>query len=197
GLALIHNPLHGAVERVCAPRWHRARRRLQEVAQRLVDDDDITIVDVDRALVEDTASALWLKCAALFSRQPGDAFVLQTHVNWPVDAKQTLRAGDPWVPSATTGPVRLTYPDEAPLAPALAMLVVRRVTRHPASRLVLYGHHLTREQIDPDEIRILDEISRAAALAHQRVEGEAAAGGSACSVFTRPSGPPGRAGDKG
>ena len=187
GLALIHNPLHGAVERLCAPRWHRARRRLQELAQRLVDDDDITLVDVDRALVEDTASALWLKCAALFRRQPGDVFVLQTHVNWPVDAKQTLRAGDPWIRSVTTGPVRLTYPDEAPRAPALAVPVVRRVTRHPASRLVLYGHHLTREQIDPDEIRILDEISRAAALAYMRLEVEAASDASHGSVSTTPS----------
>ncbi len=174
GLALIHNPLHGAVERVCAPRWHRARRRLQELAQRLVDDDNITVVDVDRALVEDTATALWLKCAALFRRQTNDVFVLQKHVNWPKDAKQTLRADDPWIRSVTTGPLRLTDPDEAPLEPALAVPVVRRVTRHSASRLVLYGHHLTREQIDPDEIRILDEVSRAAALAYMRLELEAA-----------------------
>ena len=197
GLALIHNPLHGAVERLFAPRWHRARRQLQDLAQRLVDDDDITIVDVDRALVEDTASALWLECAALFRRQPGDLFVLQRPVNWPADARQTLRADDPWIRSVTTGPVRLADPDEAPREPALAVPVVRRVTRHPASRIVLYGHHLTREQIDPDEIRILAEVSRAAALAYMRLELEAAADAAQRGASTTPSGPSGSAVNKG
>jgi hypothetical protein len=68
----------------------------------------------------------------------------------------------------------LADPDPAPREPALAVPIVRRVTRHPASRIVLYGHHLTREQIDPDEIRILDEVSRAAALAYMRLELEGA-----------------------
>ena len=174
GLALIHNPLHGMVEWACSPRWHRARNQLRELARRLVDDDDITLVEVDRALVEQTVTALWLKCAALFRREPGDVFVLQTQVNWPDHVKQTLRADDVWFRSATIEPVLLTDPDEAPGEPAVAVPVVRRVSHHAASRVVLYGHHLTREQIDPDEIRILEEVSKAAALAYMRLELEAA-----------------------
>ena len=175
GLALVHNPLHGAVERVCAPRWYRARRRLEELAQQLEDDDEITIADVDRALVGDTAIALWLKYAALFHRQADGVFLLKTNVNWPDGAKQTLCADDPWICSVTNEPLRLADPDEARREPALAVPIVRRVTRHPVSRLVIYGHHLTREQIDPDEIRILGQVSRAAAFAYRRLEAEAAA----------------------
>jgi hypothetical protein len=54
-LALIHNPLHGIVERLFAPGWHRAKVKLEAMAQRLVDDEALTAQDVDRAIVEDTA----------------------------------------------------------------------------------------------------------------------------------------------
>jgi hypothetical protein len=173
-LALLHNPLHGLVERACSPRWHRAQNQLRELSLRLMDDDTITLADVDRALVEQTVAALWLKCAALFRRQPGEVFVLQTHVNWPEHIKETLPSDDVWFRSATTAPALLTDPDEAPGGPAVAVPVVRRVSRHAASRVVLYGHHVTREQIDPDEMRVLEEVSRAAALAYMRLDLEAA-----------------------
>jgi hypothetical protein len=97
----------------------------------------------------------------------------------------------------TTGPVRLADPDKAPREPALAVSVVRRVSRHPASRLVLYGHHLTREQIDPDEIRILDEVSRAAALAYMRLELEAASDAAQGGASATPSDRSGSAVNKG
>ena len=128
-----------------------------------------------RALVEDAAIALWLKYAALFHRQADGVFLLQTDVNWPEGAKQTLGADDPWICSVTNEPLRLADADEARREPALAVPIVRLVTRHPVSRLVIYGHHLTREQIDPDEIRILGQVCRAAAFAYRRLEAEAAA----------------------
>jgi hypothetical protein len=64
-LCLIHSPLDGLVESVCAPRWHRARRKLHELADRLMEDDSVTGPEVDRALVEDTSMALRLRSSTV------------------------------------------------------------------------------------------------------------------------------------
>lgn len=173
-VGLIHNPLHGVVERICAPRWHRARAQLQELAERLVEDDTVTLTDVDRALIEDTVAALWLDCAALFQRRPDGTFAIQRHVNWPRDAKCVLLADDPWIRSAMTEPVLLMDSAGHASGPALAVPIARRMVRHPTTRVVLYGYHRTREVIDPDEIHILHALSRAAATAYLRLELEAA-----------------------
>ena len=169
--ALIHNPMHGVVERFFAPRWHRAKRELEALAKRLVDDEDLTVTDVDRAMVEGTATALRLECAALLRRLSQNAFATHRTFNWPHGAQQTYRCDHPWVCSAEPGPVPLSDPNDAPYEPELAV-PIGRTARHPASRLVLYGHHVNRERVDPDEVRIIHAVSRAAGLAYMRLDYE-------------------------
>ena len=185
-IALVHNPLHVLVERVCAPRWYRARVQMKALAQRLNDDDDLTEADIDRALVQGTASALWLERAALFVRQRDDLFVARTTFNWPSDASQELRGDHPWARSTVSGPVLLADPDDAPEAPAV-VVPIRWSRRRPANRLAIYGHHVTRERLDPDEIRVLGEVSRAAAVAYMRLDLESR---SAAPVGNVPAAPP-------
>lgn len=170
-LALIHNPLHGVVERLFAPRWHRAKVKLEALAKRLVDDEDLTATDVDRALVEETASALRLESAALLCRQPNDVFVTQRTLHWPPRAQREFECDHPWVCTMARGPVSLADPDDAPDEPELAV-PIRGSSRHPAPRVMLYGHHITRERIDPDEVGIIDSVSRAAGLAYMRLDYE-------------------------
>ncbi|HZQ61951.1 MAG TPA: hypothetical protein VFC24_11420 [Casimicrobiaceae bacterium] len=171
-LALVHNPLHHIVERVFAPRWHRARRELQELAERLQDDDTMTKREVDHALVERAARSLWLKYAALFRRHSPDLFVLDEPFQWPDPNKQQLKCDDPWVRCLTPDPVPLADPEDAPSAPELA-IPVQQSRRQPVNRVVLYGHHDSNVRIDPDEIRLLRDVSRAAAIAYMRLELEA------------------------
>jgi hypothetical protein len=172
-LALVHNPLHGVVERVLAPRWHRGKQQMQALALRLLN-DDVTLRDVDRVLVHDAAQALWLRCAALFRRHHPELFVIDEQFNWPAGARRELHGDDPWVKSVSVEPVPLADADAAPMQPELAV-PIQCTPRHPIDRVVLYGHHDSSERIDPDEIRLLREVSRAAALAYMRLDLEAVA----------------------
>lgn len=168
GLSLIHNPLHGLVERLCAPKWHRAKVELKAIAQRLLDDDSLTATDVDGLLVHGVAQALWLERAALFAREQGDRFVLRATFNWPAEASQELRADHPWARCEGYEPVRLVDPDQALDSPEL-VVPIRHAQRQPASHLVLYGHHVTAERIDPDEMSLIRNVARAAAFAYMRL----------------------------
>jgi hypothetical protein len=170
-LALIHNPLHGVVERLFAPRWHRAKVKLAALAQRLVDDEDLTATDVDRAIVDETAAALHLECAALLCRTPKNVFVTHRTLHWPPRAQREFDSDHPWVCTTAQGPVSLADPDDLPGEPELAV-PIRGSSRYPAPRVMLYGHHITRERIDPDEVRIIHSISRAAGLAYRRLDYE-------------------------
>jgi hypothetical protein len=170
-LALIHNPLHGIVERLFAPRWHHAKVTLAALAQRLVDDEDLTATDVDRAIVDETAAALGLECAALLCHRPNDVFVTHRTLHWPARAQREFECDHPWVCTTARGPVSLADPDDVPDEPELAV-PIRGSSRHPAPRVMLYGHHITRERIDPDEVRIIHSVSRAAGLAYMRLDYE-------------------------
>jgi len=171
-LALVHNPLHDFVEKTCAKRWYQGRRVLEELRQQLEQDDHLTEENVNGALVEETAKALWLECAALFCRRPGDTFVLHATYKWPHDGIRSFRGDHPWGRLTMKGPSLLTdseNPSNDPPGVALAV-PVGHSTRHLADRIVVYGHHETRERIDPDEVRVVNDVSRSAALAYMRLE---------------------------
>jgi hypothetical protein len=121
-------------------------------------------------ILPDTAEALRIECAALLCRGPDNVFVTRRTLHWPPRAR-TYHCDHPWVCATAPGPVPLADPDDAPNDPELAV-PVRGSGRQPAPRMVLYGHHINRERIDPDEVTIIHSVSRAAGLAYMRLDYE-------------------------
>jgi hypothetical protein len=174
----IHNPLHGAVERAVSGRWHAAQRRLEAMAEHLMDDDDLELDGVNQRLVHDLGEALSLTSVALFRRQDDGSFVRETALRWREDVMRTLPPDDRILTSLTGVPLRLRDPDDeveinAELDFSAPVLAAPVVIHHVVSRLLLLGPHNTGEDFDPDEMRVIRNVTRAAELAYRRLDVEA------------------------
>ena len=70
-------------------------------------------------------------------------------------------------------PLRLTdppaLPPDAPKGAALPVLAIPVVNQHALSAVVLYGSHANHTLVDPDEVELLQALTKAAAAAHQQV----------------------------
>jgi hypothetical protein len=177
GLALLHNPLHGAVERVCAPRWHRTEQRLKAVAEELIDEKTPSLAAINQRVLDELVSALELTSGALFRRSKRGHFERERAVGWPDGVITRLAADDPLVAQLHDGlksgdQIDWSAHARSPefMRPALAVPIVRH---HAIARIALFGPHRTGELLDRDEIGIVKEVARAAAVAYERLETDA------------------------
>lgn len=153
---------------------------------------------IDTMLTTECCAAMQLTSAAVF-RLEGDALRRQASMNWPDETTQVL---DPdamlSIDARNTGePVRLTerslnglrFPDgEAQPAVAIPTLAGGTLVS-----LVIYGGHVTGEDIDPDELEVLRAFVDSSTRAYEHLHGislrkEVAAMRVAAQPLTNPAG---------
>jgi hypothetical protein len=174
--AWVHSGAHRAIEMMIFRKWHQAEKHLRGVAERLADAEDLRLEDVDRAILDEPVAALGLTSGALFRRTESGRFERERTIRWPEAIMRTLGADDPIVASLRQEPLRLGTFDrvaqDPPVfsAPALAVPIV---AHRSTIRIAVFGPHQTDEDLDGDEIRVLREIARTAAIAYIRLETDA------------------------
>jgi hypothetical protein len=133
--------------------------------------------EIQRIVTVTAADVLKLGSAALFTPVPDGGFVRQTAVGWTAGTAWHLFKDDPIVREATqrNKPFSLQgfgWNEMAiPRGAAEPALAVPLTSRHKLVALAVYGAHLSGAEIDPDEVRLLAELCRAAAPAYdQRVD---------------------------
>jgi len=177
-LFLLRERLYDLLDRVMFRTWHEAERKLEALADDLDETRGLSLDAINRALVEEPARALDLTSAAVFRRTDSGAFEYEWGIRWPDRILGTLRADDALVTSLTDHEPRTlreldwgTRPEASDIEkPALAVpIVVERVV----TRIALFGPHTTGEDLDRDEIRVLRQLSKAAAAAYEHLASEA------------------------
>jgi len=177
GLNGMHRRVDALIDRVLFRRRHLAEARLERVAAGI--SHAVSNDAVDAALVEEPANAFQLVSAAIFRRQDGGNFVRSSAVGWPSDTGGQLHPNDPLVihMQGERGPMRLRYVDRRednfPKEAAAPIIAFPLMVRHQLEGLALYGAHVTGEDIDPDEVRTLERLSKSAAAAYDHLEAEA------------------------
>jgi hypothetical protein len=178
GLNSLHRRVDAFTDRVLFHRRHLAEARLERIALGI--SHAVSIAAIDAALVEEPAAAFQLTSAAIFRKQDGNAFLRAAAVGWSSDTGITLQPDDPVVlhMQGERAPLRLRdlgrYPDYFPNHAAAPIIAFPLLVRHQLEGLAVYGAHISGEDIDPDETRILERLSKSAAAAYDHLEAEAA-----------------------
>jgi hypothetical protein len=174
---VLHRATHGInllVDRVLFSKHHQAEQRLRQVTAALpFAADERSIAE---ALVVESVRHLDLASAALFYRDSavGPLRRVLAH-GWSDDHATTLDADAMLVRylQAEHGPLKLDdahwLPAGVPDGAALPVLAVPIVNQHALAALMLYGGHTNSTLLDPDEVKLLEALAKAAATAHQQV----------------------------
>lgn len=181
----VHDRLHRLVERWLCPQWHREKKCLEDMVKKLRDGEDLNLIKVNDMLVKGIGDALGLTSAALFYRRDDDGpFMRENVFHWPNGLEQKLPADHSFsirdgstilLNSLGSDPVRLRVPDDengrnSSRDSRAAILAVPVVIGHHVSRLLLFDRD---EDFDPDEVRVIREVSLAAADAYRFLDLEA------------------------
>ena len=176
GLDGMHRRVDKFIDRVLYRQRHLAEARLDRVAAGISHMTSDRAVDT--ALVDEPAHALDLVSAAIFRRQDGKGFSRVASVGWATDATEELPADDPILlhMQGERGPLRLRHikrrADNFPKKAAVPIIAFPLLVRHQLEGLALYGAHVTGEDIDPDEVRILERLATSAAAAYDHIEAQ-------------------------
>ena len=149
---------HRLVEALVFRAWHRAETRLRTAAEKLADDEEVTLEQVNQTVIDLPIETLRLDCAALFRHTVAGPYELEWSARWPDDAPRRF---------ATVDRMQLETGLDVPAA-VLGLAIGRKL-----GRIVLFGPHRTGEDLDRDEIGVLRELTRAAASAYERLEADA------------------------
>ena len=178
GLGLVlHRASHGInllVDRVLFQTHHQAEGRLRRVIAALpFASDERSIAE---ALVTEPVRHLDLASAALFHRESPEGPLRRVLAQgWAESHAASLEADSLLVRylQAEHAPLRLDdphlLPAGVPEGAALPMLAIPIVNQHALSAVVLYGSHANHTLVDPDEVELLQALTKAAAAAHQQV----------------------------
>ncbi|MDQ6767848.1 MAG: hypothetical protein M3Z41_08570 [Candidatus Eremiobacteraeota bacterium] len=176
GLNGMHRRVEAFIDRVLFRRRHLAEARLKRIAAGI--SHAVSSDAVDASLVTEPADAFQLTSAAVFRRQDSSSFVRATAVGWPNDSGQQLHPNDPIIlhMQGERGPMRLRHvkieKDNFPSDAAAPIIAFPLLVRHQLEGLALYGAHVTGEDIDPDETRMLERLSTSAAAAYDHIEAQ-------------------------
>jgi GAF domain-containing protein len=178
GLGLVlHRTSHGItllVDRVLFRKHHQAEERLRRVTAALpFASDERAIAE---ALVTEPARNLELASAALFYRESGEGPLNRVLAQgWNESHVASLEADSLLVRylQAEHDPLKLDdsqlLPAGVPEDAALPVLAIPIVNQHVLVAVVLYGSHTNHTLLDPDEIELLHQLAKAAAVSHQQV----------------------------
>jgi GAF domain-containing protein len=178
GLGLVlHRASHRInrlVDRVLFQKHHQAEERLRRVTAALpFAADERSIAE---ALVTEPVRNLELASAALFYRESPEGPLRRVLAHgWAESHAASLEADSLLVRylQAEHAPLRLDDPQLLPAGlpegAALPVLAIPIVNQHALSAVVLYGSHANHTLVDPDEVELLQALTKAAAAAHQQV----------------------------
>lgn len=178
GLNWVHAGTEHIVERTLFRERHRVESQIEA---------RITALDyageqatVDAALVPDVARLMKLGSAALFVRDAGvDCFVRCTSIGWDADRTTSISAEQFFIRaliatehSAVLDSLGDTI-DGFPVGDLAADLAIPVITGHELRAIALYGKRHGTVPLDPEELRLLERLAKAAATAYQRIEAAA------------------------
>jgi GAF domain len=133
---------------------------------------------VDETLVEEPLRALKLHSAAVFVRDQSGRFMRRAAVGWPNGASTELPSDDPLIINlqGELGTIRMREVRrgdvEFPAGQSAPVIAVPMFVRHVLLGFALYGAHVSGEDIDPDEKRLLDRLAHAAAVTYDHIDSE-------------------------
>ena len=176
GLAM-NRATHGInrlLDRVLFHKHHQAELRLRRVTAALpYATDDGAIAD---AVVMEPVRNLKLASAALFFRDVADGPLRRVLAHGWSDEHATILDADALLVrylQAEHESLKLDDPDllsaGLPDGTALPVLAIPVVNQHQLIAVVLYGAHINSTLPDPDEMKLLDALVKAAATAHQQL----------------------------
>jgi hypothetical protein len=121
-------------------------------------------------------NALALSSAAVFAATPDGGFVREAALGWPAGTAWHLLDDDAVVQRVHATHKAALRVDQAawkdvnvPPGVAQPLLLIPILSRRKIVALVLYGAHTSGADIDPDEVRVLTDLCRAAAPIFDRV----------------------------
>jgi len=181
GLGFWLNGLHRLVDKfvdqVLFRRRHDAERRLTRLASGLPHASSFEMVD--DVLVSEISDALNLSSAALFRKDVSGDFTLQASAAWPESAMSSLHGQEALLVylHGSSEALRLSevqwhaagYPKDA-ASPALAVPIV---VRHEVSAVLLLDAHVSGEDFDSGELRLLEACAVAAGAAYDHLAADA------------------------
>lgn len=176
GLAM-NRTTHGInrlLDRVLFRKHHQAEQRLRRVTIALpYATDERSIAE---AVVAEPVRQLKLASAALFYRSSSGGPLRRVLAHgWSDEHATTLDADAMLVRylQAEHETLKLDDPDLLPAGvpdgAALPVLAIPLVNQHQVTAVVLYGSHVNSTLLDPDEVKLLEALAKAAATSHQQV----------------------------
>ncbi len=169
----VHQVLEGFVDRVLFRSRYRAETYLERVATSL----PFATAErtVDETLVREPFDTLRLASAATFRLRDDGDYVRVGSAGWdsgvlrldrddPLVRFMVAERSDVWLEDVRR---KVLGAPSGECAPVLAVPVI---SRNEVLAFTLYGLHADGTQLDPDEVRLLDRLARAAASAYDHVE---------------------------
>ena len=173
----LHRRVDAFIDAVFFRQRHRAEVRLGRAVAALPTAP--TTAAIAHFLVDEAVDALQLASAALFRRRPDGAFIREQASGW--GSEDILQLGDSDTPllmllqTATTPLPLYDYQwrtEGLPPGAARPVLALPIVVRREVTGVVFYGSHVHGEPLDPDEIRALNQLPPAAAVAYDHLNAE-------------------------
>ena len=176
GLNGIHRQVDAVLDRLLFRSRHLAEKAIERLAAGLPHATSARAVD--ETLVAEPARTLNLHSAAVFIQDEPGRFVRHAAIGWPDGSTTGLDGDDPLVINlqGEMETMRMrdihrggaTFPSGLH-APAIA---VPMFVRHQLLGFALYGTHVSGEDIDPDELRLLERLAHSAASTYDHIDSE-------------------------
>ena len=169
----LHQVLEGFVDRVLFRSRYRAETYLERVSASLP--FATSERTVDDTLVREPLETLRLASAATFRHRDDGDYVRVGSAGWDSGVPR-LDRDDPLVRFLAAERANVWLEDVrhrvlgAPSGERAPVLAVPVMSRNELVAFTLYGAHADGTQLDPDEVRLLDRLARAAASAYDHVE---------------------------
>lgn len=173
----MHKRVDDFVNRLIFRKRHQAEQRLERIAAGIA--HATTSQGVRTALASEPAEAFGLTSAAIFRRTDDGDFRREGAVGWSDGNVASLHPDDPLVlhVQGERRPLRLRgikrEANSFPAGRSAPIIAIPVLVRHQLESIALYGPHVSGEDIDPDEVRMLERLSNAAAAAYDHIEAEA------------------------
>ena len=173
----LHRQVDRLVDNVLFRARHMAERALNRITSGLPHAASYEVVD--GILAEETAAILRLASAALFRRTAPNRFVRTASIGWDKEDAHSLSEQDRLLvylagerQSLRLSDVHWTDP-RLPTGTAEPVLALPIFVRHELNAILVLGGHVTGEDLDADEIRLLEQCAVAAGAAYDHVEADA------------------------
>lgn len=166
----LHQWLNEACDRLFFRSLHRAEKRLRDFEAMFGKAESCD--SVDRVLVDEPVALLALASAAVFRKEENATFRRVRAMGWGAENTSEIASDKPLIHELMRmkKPIRLEEGDDLldGIPPGLAKpaVAVPVITRSGLSAIALYGAHKAGDDLPEEEVAILGDLARNAALAY-------------------------------